>query len=169
MGTPRLAPPPHHNVSFQTVQIRTYNITIGDNPSCIRGPALALTWDYQECAPIPVDLFEIYRSSPPPSQNQQQNQQQNHESQDSNYYYNPRRLHRSQFHMKSKERIYILLSIGITEEEIIQVEEEMNVIRKERFMAMEQAKIERRKKKMLQKKKEMMKRMWKRNFEYYNS
>ena len=45
-------------VSFQSVEVRNYSQTIGDNPSCMSGPAVSLDWDYSEEASYSVDEFE---------------------------------------------------------------------------------------------------------------
>lgn len=50
-------------VSFHTVEVREYPITIGDNPSVINGPPVAIDWDYDDRIELGVDDFELCRSS----------------------------------------------------------------------------------------------------------
>ena len=50
------------NVSFQTVQIRSYDQTLGDNPSVSYGPPISLDWKFQEHEPRCIDEFETDRS-----------------------------------------------------------------------------------------------------------
>ena len=50
------------SVQFDTVEIREYKVTAGDNPSCSDGPPISLDWDF---APKPhhvsLDLYEQFR------------------------------------------------------------------------------------------------------------
>mmetsp|Transcript_28573 Transcript_28573/g.63538 ORF Transcript_28573/g.63538 Transcript_28573/m.63538 type:complete len:435 (+) Transcript_28573:85-1389(+) len=50
-------------VSFHTVEVREYPITIGDNPSVIYGPPVAIDWDFDDRIEVGVDEFELCRSS----------------------------------------------------------------------------------------------------------
>lgn len=45
-------------VRFGSVHIRNYEQTLGDNPSVSYGPPIALDWDYTECEPLELDLYE---------------------------------------------------------------------------------------------------------------
>jgi len=45
-------------VSFGEVRIRSYEQTIGDNPSVSYGAPIALDWDYEEDLPVPLDEYE---------------------------------------------------------------------------------------------------------------
>lgn len=51
------------SVSFSTIEIRSYDRVLGDNPSCSHGPAVSIGWQY-EPDPITVQLdeYEYYRS-----------------------------------------------------------------------------------------------------------
>ena len=51
------------SVSFSTIEIRSYERVLGDNPSCSHGPAVSIGWQY-EPDPITVELdeYEYYRS-----------------------------------------------------------------------------------------------------------
>jgi hypothetical protein len=50
-------------VSFQEVRVRTYDVTLGSNPSVTDGPPLALDWVYAQHAPKSVDDYERDRST----------------------------------------------------------------------------------------------------------
>jgi hypothetical protein len=50
--------PTGHSVSFQSVQVRTYQQTLGDNPSVTFGLPICLDWSFQVEAPIPIDVYE---------------------------------------------------------------------------------------------------------------
>ena len=45
-------------VSFDTVEIRGYYITLGDNPSCSRGPPISLDWKYEQELVMKVEEYE---------------------------------------------------------------------------------------------------------------
>lgn len=51
------------SISFSTVEIREYNIVIGDNPSVSRGAPVGLGWKYVSSSPINVDEYEFTRMS----------------------------------------------------------------------------------------------------------
>jgi hypothetical protein len=46
------------NVTFDSVKIRNYSQTLGDNPCVSYGPPIQLDWDYEEDAPVPIDEYE---------------------------------------------------------------------------------------------------------------
>lgn len=46
------------NVVFDSVKIRSYSQTLGDNPSVSYGPPIQLDWDYEDDAPVPIDEYE---------------------------------------------------------------------------------------------------------------
>jgi hypothetical protein len=49
-------------VRFQMVEIREYNIIVGDNPSCSSGPPISLGWEYdQKQQNISLDIYEQHR------------------------------------------------------------------------------------------------------------
>jgi hypothetical protein len=58
---PKRTRPRSISVSFQNILIRNYNQTVGDNPSVSYGMPIQLDWDYEEMAPITVDLYEDNR------------------------------------------------------------------------------------------------------------
>lgn len=49
------------SVSFGHIQIRRYYMAIGDNPACSFGAPVGLSWEYEEDAPMDVDLYECDR------------------------------------------------------------------------------------------------------------
>ncbi|KAL7502467.1 hypothetical protein ACHAXN_000425 [Cyclotella atomus] len=51
------------NVSFSAVNVREYDRTVGDNPSCRSGPPLSLDWSYSKASVKSIDDFELQRSS----------------------------------------------------------------------------------------------------------
>jgi|Transcript_6942 hypothetical protein len=49
------------SVSFKDVQIRDYNLTVGDNPSVSYGPPLSLDWEYEERSALCINEYEESR------------------------------------------------------------------------------------------------------------
>jgi hypothetical protein len=52
------------SVQFDSIQIREYNIIMGDNPSCSSGPPISLGWQYSQKDPpcgISLELYEVHR------------------------------------------------------------------------------------------------------------
>ena len=50
------------SVRFRNVEVREYNIVIGDNPSCSTGPPVSLGWRYQyEHQDVPLETYEQFR------------------------------------------------------------------------------------------------------------
>ncbi|CAB9501443.1 affinity nitrate transporter 2 [Seminavis robusta] len=45
-------------VHFESVQVREYNITIGDHPFCSKGAPITLDWEFSEGATLPLELYE---------------------------------------------------------------------------------------------------------------
>mmetsp|Transcript_17456 Transcript_17456/g.36478 ORF Transcript_17456/g.36478 Transcript_17456/m.36478 type:complete len:396 (+) Transcript_17456:80-1267(+) len=50
------------SVSFNSVAVREYDRTVGDNPSCRSGPPLSLDWSYSKKYEKSVDEFEGHRA-----------------------------------------------------------------------------------------------------------
>lgn len=48
-------------VTFHSVTIREYPMTIGDHPNCSFGPPVTLDWDYDEYESIDLNKFESHR------------------------------------------------------------------------------------------------------------
>ena len=96
------------HVKFASIQVRDYEVTLGDNPSCSYGPPISLDWDYEEKEPICIDQYEETRD--------------------------PRRK-MYQMHMLSRQRSNLLkVTNGTTDDEMEMVMEEMRKIQKERNM-----------------------------------
>jgi hypothetical protein len=57
---------PKLKVRFGSVLRRDYDIILGDNPSCLSGVPLTISWDYTEYQPLDVDEYEFSR---PPRRN----------------------------------------------------------------------------------------------------
>jgi hypothetical protein len=60
-------PPPRNSrksVVFRNIEIREYEIDIGDNPSVRSGPPLSLGWKYEKEKIIALDEFETLRGPP---------------------------------------------------------------------------------------------------------
>jgi hypothetical protein len=47
-----------NSVSFDSIRIRFYSQTLGDNPSVSYGPPIQLDWDYEEQGDIQIDEYE---------------------------------------------------------------------------------------------------------------
>lgn len=57
----RSPPPARNRVSFDSVRIRFYSQTVGDNPSVSYGPPISLDWDYVEQEDVAIDDYESNR------------------------------------------------------------------------------------------------------------
>ena len=49
------------NITFSTVQIREYDVVVGDHPSCKDGLPLAIGWNYKQERSQKLDTFETSR------------------------------------------------------------------------------------------------------------
>ena len=52
------SPSVNRSVSFSSLNIREYNVQIGDNPCCSYGLPISLGWDYEEHDPQSIDDFQ---------------------------------------------------------------------------------------------------------------
>mmetsp|Transcript_5861 Transcript_5861/g.8437 ORF Transcript_5861/g.8437 Transcript_5861/m.8437 type:complete len:202 (+) Transcript_5861:61-666(+) len=50
------------SVSFSCVEIREYDLTLGDHPSCSYGPPISLDWKYKVSCNLDIDEYELHRS-----------------------------------------------------------------------------------------------------------
>mmetsp|Transcript_22364 Transcript_22364/g.27409 ORF Transcript_22364/g.27409 Transcript_22364/m.27409 type:complete len:171 (-) Transcript_22364:266-778(-) len=53
------------NTSFSHIEIREYNITLGDNPGGVSGPPISLDWDYDEMKTQRFNLEQFEEMRPP--------------------------------------------------------------------------------------------------------
>ncbi|KAL3922472.1 MAG: hypothetical protein SGILL_002191, partial [Bacillariaceae sp.] len=58
---PQPNPQRRHSVGFDSIEIRFYAQTVGDNPSCSYGTPIQLDWDYEQCDGVAVDEYETSR------------------------------------------------------------------------------------------------------------
>lgn len=49
------------SIQFTTIEIRTYNRILGDNPACSCGPPTELGWDFKEECSTSLDNYECNR------------------------------------------------------------------------------------------------------------
>ena len=96
-----------NNVSFGTIEIRNYHITISDNPSCRDGPAISFGWEYSDYNhKIPVDVFERIRDG--------------------------KRYSESQLYISTQAREKILKLWGVSDEDIRSAQKEREIIQNQR-------------------------------------
>jgi len=94
------------SVSFNKLQIREYDMTLGDHPSAVTGPPVQLSWDHKPEQDIPLEEYERARQ--------------------------PRR-NRRQLRLSYKERERVLFTErGFTAEEVNSAWMEALTIRKQR-------------------------------------
>lgn len=94
--------------SFSNIEIREYDVTLGDNPGGASGPPISLDWNYNDARTqiVDVDLYEEHR---------------------------PPRRNRIEMHMQSNVRSYRLLKEkGFSLKEIRKAAERTEQIRKQR-------------------------------------
>lgn len=48
-------------VTFSSIQLRTYYITLGDHPNCKFGAPISISWEYHQCNDMSVNLYEQCR------------------------------------------------------------------------------------------------------------
>jgi len=51
-------------ISFDSVEIRSYQRVLGDNPSCSSGPSLSIGWEYDEKLTVSMSIEEYEREKP---------------------------------------------------------------------------------------------------------
>lgn len=113
-------------VCFDAVTIRTYYLTLGDHPSCTKGPALSLSWEYQQYEEIPIDIFEEFREG--------QRGQSKHE-----------------MYISSQIRKDLVKRLNVSDEEIVERQNEIDEIKKQRLKTKVQMKKKNRRRKKLKK------------------
>ena len=60
------------SVSFSNLEIREYDVTLGDNPSCSFGPPVSLGWDFRDAQVVPLEKYERAREKKCPRRNPRQ-------------------------------------------------------------------------------------------------
>ena len=93
------------HVKFQNIEIRNYDMTIGDNPACSYGPPVSLDWKYAEASAMPLEEYEESRGA---------------------------RRKSYQMHLNVTHRKKILEGWDITEDEMNYVAKEVKDVRKGR-------------------------------------
>lgn len=58
---PKTKPRRKTTIQFSTVDIRTYDRIIGDNPACKSGPPITFDWNYVQKEPMDINEFEDTR------------------------------------------------------------------------------------------------------------
>lgn len=109
--------PKFKKVRFETVQIREYRITLGDNPSCSSGPPLQLDWMYYDTPQeIPLELYEKCRHG----------------------------NRRCMYNMKipSEVRYYMMKEWEVSRNEIVKVQLECEAIKKQRSKVIRRYQLE---------------------------
>jgi len=98
-------------VSFNSVDVRDYDVTLGDNPSVGCGPAIALDWSYHERPRISVDEYETS-------------------------FRDQSRLHKEPKRLAPGQREKLLKNgLGFTDEQLKEAEKETKKIQRERGMS----------------------------------
>jgi len=91
-------------VSFSTLSVREYALTLGDHPSCSRGPPIQLDWRFRNLGSINIDVFESGREL------------------------KGGRRTRRQLYMTKKERTAKLTDLGLTGRELDSSENEIRKV-----------------------------------------
>ena len=112
-------------VSFDSVKIRAYSLTLGDNPSCKEWPALSLDWNYEQYDKLPIDTFETFRKQ-------------------------TRRGSNAELKIPSQTRNDLLKYLDVSEEEIITTQMEVQIIKLERSRTKRKEKKKRRRRRRMQ-------------------
>lgn len=51
------------HVSFSTISIRSFDITVDDNPSVSSGPAIGLSWNFEELPTLDLEQYELEKQN----------------------------------------------------------------------------------------------------------
>lgn len=94
------------HVHFRSVEIREYDMILGDHPSSHNGPPVTLDWEYNEAISLPLDQYEF-----------------NH----------PPRRNILQMHLDGSHRAQILTNCDdYTDDEMLKAENDCKKIQKQR-------------------------------------
>ena len=94
------------SVQFGSLTIRSYEVQLGDNPSCSNGAPVSIGWRYNELNPIGIDAYEEWMKD--------------------------KRRSRSQFHLPRFERESILREHGYSRDQMKKATKEVAKIKKQR-------------------------------------
>lgn len=96
----------NNSVSFATIHVRDYALTVGDNPACRYGAPVSLDWSYAEHAALAVDRYEDAR---------------------------PARRNARQMHLSAHQRRHILLAWhGATTEQLADAQRAAQRVQRQR-------------------------------------
>jgi len=96
-----------NTIRFSTIEVREFNCTLGDNPTCSRDPPISLEWDYAVSELISLDEYEAKRI--------------------------PRRSRRELCISKRTRRKIVSSQLGYAKEEVEMVESSITRIQKKRL------------------------------------
>ena len=94
------------SVQFGSLTTRSYEVQLGDNPSCSNGAPVSIGWRYNELNPIGIDAYEEWMKD--------------------------KRRSRSQFHLPRFERESILCDCGYSRDQMKKATREVAKIKKQR-------------------------------------
>lgn len=107
------------------MKIRTFSLTLGDYPSCTEGPASSLDWIYEQYDKLPIDTFETFRKQ-------------------------TRRGSNAELKISSQTHNDLLKHLGVSEEEIITMQMEVEIIKMERSRTKRNEKKKKRRRRRMQ-------------------
>lgn len=94
------------SVQFGSLTIRSYEVQLGDNPSCSNGAPVSIGWRYNELNPIGIDTYEEWMKD--------------------------KRRSRSEFHLPRFQRESILSECGYSRDQMKKATKEVAKIKKQR-------------------------------------
>ena len=94
------------SVQFGSLTIRSYEMQLGDHPSCSNGAPVSIGWRYNELNPICIEKYEEWMKD--------------------------KRRSRSEFHLPRSHRESILREYGYSRSQMTEAEKEVDKIKKQR-------------------------------------